>query len=103
MIGDLFAILGLAVGTWGIRAAFIVTAQGREIAVALDRWLTFARPAVLAGLLASLTMRGAAPDELGLLVYAAAVGAALVTAVWTHRLTLALLAGVVALFVLAQV
>lgn len=101
MLSELAAILGLAAGTWLIRAGFIVSPRGRALAVRLDPWLTYARPAVLAGLLASLSMRGTAVDDLGLLAYAVAVVLAVSVGSVTHSLTYALIAGVLGLVVLA--
>ncbi|MGE3960767.1 MAG: AzlD domain-containing protein [Dehalococcoidia bacterium] len=101
MIDELVAVLALGLGTWVIRAGFIVSSRGRELAVALDSWLTYARPAVLAGLLASLTMRGSAVDELGWPSYLVVVGAGLVVAVVTRSLTYALVGGALLLVVLA--
>ena len=101
MVVELAAVLALALGTWVIRAGFIVSSRGRELAVALDPWLTYARPAVLAGLLASLTMRGTAVDELGALPYLGIVGVGLVVAALTRSLTYALVAGALILVVVA--
>lgn len=97
MIAQLLAVLGLAAGTWMIRAGFIVSPRGRALAVALDPWLTYARPAVLAGLLASLTFRGATVDEVGLAAYAGCIGVALLVAALTRSLGWALVAGLAAL------
>ena len=101
MIVELAAVLALAAGTWFIRAGFIVSSRGRELAVALDPWLTYARPAVLAGLLASLTMRGTAVDDLGALAYLGVVGAGLLVAAVTRSLAYALVAGALVLVVVA--
>lgn len=101
MLAQLASVLGLAAGTWLIRAGFIVSPRGRALAVQLDPWLTYARPAVLAGLLASLSMRGTAVDDLGLLAYAAAIVLAVSVGSVTRSLAYALVAGVLGLVVFA--
>jgi branched-subunit amino acid transport protein len=101
VLAQLAATLGLAAGTWLIRAGFIVSPRGRALAVQLDPWLTYARPAVLAGLLASLSMRGTAVDDLGLLAYATAIALAATVGSVTRSLTYALVAGALALVLLA--
>lgn len=101
MLPEAFALVALSAITWGIRAGFIVSTAGRSLAVTLDPWLTYARPAVLAGLLASMSVRGAAVDEVGAVAYGGAVGAALLAAAATRSLGWSLVAGVVVLLVLA--
>ncbi len=101
MLVELAAVIALGLGTWFIRAGFIVSPRGRELAVALDSWLTYARPAVLAGLLASLTLRGTAVDDLGAVAYVGVVGFGLLVAALTRSLAYALAAGALVLVVVA--
>src|SRR5690606_36712823 len=51
------AALGL--GSWVLRAGFIVVPAGRSAAAILERWLVYARPAILAALVASVLIRTA--------------------------------------------
>lgn len=58
------AIVVVALGTYAMRAAFILLPAGRDVAASLDRWLTHARPAILAALVASV-LAGTAGSEAG--------------------------------------
>ncbi len=58
-------IAALGAGSWGLRAGFIVLPAGRGAAAFMERWLTHARPAILAALLASVLSRTATADPAG--------------------------------------
>ncbi|MCK9485266.1 MAG: AzlD domain-containing protein [Dehalococcoidia bacterium] len=56
------AIAVIALGTYAMRAVFIVIPAARGVAASLDRWLVHARPAILAALVASV-LAGTAEAE----------------------------------------
>ena len=98
MASALIAVLLVGAGSWMLRAGLIVLPAGRTLALRLDPWLTYARPAVLASLLATATAAHAGSVALhALLLGLTAAGA---TARLTRNLGWGLLAGAAALLLL---
>lgn len=52
-------LAALGLGSWMLRASFIVAPAGRSAARYLERWLVYARPAIMAALVASVLIRTA--------------------------------------------
>jgi branched-subunit amino acid transport protein len=96
---DLAIIAAAGVLTWGLRASFIVFAGDRPLPPTAEGVLRYARPAVLAALVASVTIgSGGLALSTTVLTRVAAAGAAGVTAWQWRNLALTLAAGFAALW-----
>lgn len=102
MIVPLAAILVLGAGSWLFRAGFIVFPAGRIIAVRLDPWLAHARPAVLAALLASLSMRQSTLPEFEALPYAAGLLVSAAVGAATRNLAYGFVAGLTVIIAVGE-